>query len=255
MSMLAYPQLATGALCQFPLRKSRRTRTVTNRAADGSAIKLADPTAETTEWQLQYSDLSDAEATSLRDFFSCVEGTLAGFVFLDPAGNLLSSSEQLDAQVWQKDPLLTVTAGTGMWRLANGGGAGQVLAQTLEAPGSYQYCLSAYVRSSAASSVGLIIGTQTTQRAVSGTWTRVLAVGTGATDAESMRFGIEVGAGATLEVYGPQVEPQGGASVYKASTRGGVYEDAHLASDELKMICTGVNRHACTVNVIHANHI
>ena len=70
-----------------------------------------------------------------------------------------------------------------------------------------------------------------------------------------MRFGIEVEAGVTVEVFGLQVEPQGGASSYKATTRGGVYEDAHLASDELAMTCTGVNRHACTVNVIHANHI
>ncbi len=40
---LVYPQLGTGAMSQFPIRKTRRTRTVTNRAADGSAIKLADP--------------------------------------------------------------------------------------------------------------------------------------------------------------------------------------------------------------------
>src|SRR5207302_1485219 len=109
MTMLLFPQLMTGALCQFPLRKNRRTRTVSNRAADGSTIKLADPAAEVTEWQLEYSDLSDDEAAALRDFFASAEGTLNAFTFLDPAGNLLSWSEQLDAQVWQKDPLLTLT--------------------------------------------------------------------------------------------------------------------------------------------------
>ena len=46
MTMLVYPQLGTGALSQFPVRKTRRTRTVVNRAADGSTIKLADPAAE-----------------------------------------------------------------------------------------------------------------------------------------------------------------------------------------------------------------
>jgi hypothetical protein len=218
-------------------------------------IKLADPNAETTEWQLEYADLSDAEAATLRAFFSAVEGSLIGFTFLDPAGNLLASSEQLDAAVWQKDPMLTVTQQTGMWQLSNGGSAGQSLSQTLQAPGSYQYCLSAYVRSENGGSIGLTIGTETTQYPVATDWNRVIAVGTGAADAESMLFGIQVAGGSTVQVYGIQVEPQGGASVYKASTRGGIYEDAHLEIDELKMICTGVNRHSCTVNVIHAKHI
>ena len=99
--MFVYPQLATGALCQFPLRKSRRSRTVTNRAADGSTIKLADPAAEITEWQLEYAGLSDVEAASLQGFFASVEGTLIGFTFLDPAGNLLASTDKLDGEVWQ----------------------------------------------------------------------------------------------------------------------------------------------------------
>jgi hypothetical protein len=99
------------------------------------------------------------------------------------------------------------------------------------------------------------MGTQTVHQAVNADWTRVIAVATGVPDTESMRFGIEVPAEATIEIYGIQVEPQGGASTYKASTRGGVYADAHLVDDQLKMVCTGVNRHSCTLNVIHANHI
>ena len=62
MTALVYPQLGSGALSQFPIRKTRRTRTVMNRAADGSTIKLADPAGVTTEWGLPYADLSDQEA-------------------------------------------------------------------------------------------------------------------------------------------------------------------------------------------------
>jgi hypothetical protein len=255
MSMLVYPQLSTGALCQFPLRKTRRTRTVVNRAADGSTIKFSDPWTAITKWQLEYSELSDDEATILRDFYASVEGTLLGFTFLDPTGNLLASTEQLDASVWQKDPMLTVTAVAGVWRLANGGGAGQALAQTLEVPGRYPYCLSAYVRASNPTTVALTIAAQTTQHAVGTEWTRLTNSATGATDAESMRFAIEVPANTTLEAHGFQVEPQWGASPYKASTRGGVYLDAHFGDDELQMTSTGVNRHTCTIQVIHANHI
>jgi hypothetical protein len=46
--MAIYPQLGSGALSQYPVQKTRRVRTVVNRAADGSIIKLADPAAEIT---------------------------------------------------------------------------------------------------------------------------------------------------------------------------------------------------------------
>src|SRR5664279_6021333 len=101
--MPAYPQLGSGALTQFPVQKNRRVRTVVNRAADGRTIKLADPAAEQTEWLLTYTELSDEEAAALRAFFVTAEGALNGFTFLDPAGNLLASSEQLDNAAWQKD--------------------------------------------------------------------------------------------------------------------------------------------------------
>ena len=80
-----------------------------NRSADGRTIKLADPAAEVTEWVLTYTDLSDEEAAGLREFFGAAEGSLNGFTFLDPAGNLLAWSDQLDHGVWQKDPLLNLT--------------------------------------------------------------------------------------------------------------------------------------------------
>ena len=154
-------------MSQFPVRKIRRARTVVNQAADGSTIKLADPLGAVTEWDLTYTDLSDAEASALLTFYVAVEGTLTGFTFLDPAGNLLAASDDLNQAAWQKDPLLSLTGsvndplgGTLAWRLTNGGAAEQALGQTLEAPGAYLYCLSAYVRAATASSVGLTIGSQ-----------------------------------------------------------------------------------------------
>jgi len=78
---------------------------------------------------------------------------------------------------------------------------------------------------------------------------------TGDADTASMRFGIEVAAGATVNVYGLQVEAQGAASAYRASTRGGVYPDAHFSADELTVTCTGLNRNSCNVSIVHANHL
>jgi hypothetical protein len=39
---------------------------VTNTAADGSSIKLADPNGALTEWQLRYEGLSDADLSALQ---------------------------------------------------------------------------------------------------------------------------------------------------------------------------------------------
>ena len=260
--MAAYPQLGSGALSQFPVQKTRRARTVVNEAADGSTIKLADPAVQVTEWVLTYTDLSDEEAAALGTFFSAMEGTLNGFTFLDPAGNLLAWSEQLDQAVWQKDPLLTVTGGVtdprggaAAWRLSNHGGAEQSAAQTLAAPGGYQYCWSAYVRAASATSVGLTAGNQTARRVATSEWTRIAWTSSGDAQGTSVRFGMEVGAGDAVEVYGLQVEAQTAPSGYKASTRGGVYEGAHLGDDSLTLTSTDVNRNSCTVKIIHANHL
>src|SRR5438309_2170589 len=148
MSTLTFPQLAAGGIGQYPIRKTQRSRTVVNQAADGGSLRLADFAGGTTEWQLEYAELADAEAETLTQFFATAEGTLNQFTFLDPMGNLLEESGQLEADAWQSDPLITLTGevsdprrGTAAWRVTNGGGAAQSIGQTLQAPGDYQYCL------------------------------------------------------------------------------------------------------------------
>jgi hypothetical protein len=260
--MLVYPQLGTGALSQFPVRKNHHRRTVVNTAPDGSSVKLADSNAEVTEWQLLYSDLSDAEIGALEQFFAAAEGTLNGFTFLDPTANLLAWSGKLDESAWAPGPLLTVaggigdpTGGTQAWRLSNAGGGSQGITQTLSAPAGYLYCLSAYVRTAQTITATLLIGDGRADRAVAGQWTRISFMARGDPQGSSITFGLEVPPAGILDVYGLQVEPQSAASVYKAAVRGGVYEDARLADDFLTITSTGVNRHSCTVTIIHANHL
>jgi len=137
----------------------------------------------------------------------------------------------------------------------NAGSATQGLTQTLAVPGGYQYCLSAYVRSVAPASVYLRMGSQTAQRSVGAGWSRIVLSATGDSQATSVPFGIAVDAGASVQVYGLQVEPQTGASVYKATTLGGVYANAHLGSDALAITATDVNRHSCKVSIINVNHL
>jgi len=260
--MLVYPQLGTGALSQFPIRKQRRARTLVNAALDGSSIKLADPAGGTIQWALTYAGLSDAEIGALEQFFASAEGTLNGFTFLDPAANLLAWSGTPGEAAWVLDPQASVTTGiqdpaggSGAWSLTNAGAAPQGISQTLAAPGGYTYCLSAYARSQAATTATMLLGSGQASRVVQTEWSRIVFAGTGDAAAAEIRFGLQIPAGSVVEVYGMQAEPQAGASRYKASTTGGVYQNARLSDDELAVTTTGVNRHSCTVNIIYVNSL
>jgi hypothetical protein len=260
--MLVFPQLTTGALAQFPVRKVRQKRTITNILGDMSTIKLPDPQGETIEWRLEYSGLSDAELMNLQQFHLAAEGSLNVFTFLDPTANLFSWSDDLSNAVWSVDPFLGLTGGvadpaggTNAWHLSNAGAAPQSIVETLNAPGGYTYCVSAYSRSSEGAVVTVLLGGNRTPVTVGSTWTRMVASGHGDATAESIAFGLELSAGGSLDVFGMQVEAQPSASGYKSSTTGGVYENAYLLRDTFSFTTTDVNRHSATVDIAYANRL
>jgi hypothetical protein len=229
---------------------------------DGRPIKLSDPGAEITEWQLAYAGLTDDEVAALQQFFAATEGTLNSFTFLDPTANLFAWSDELDNAAWAKEPFLLVAGGiadpaggTNGWHLTDSGGAAQNISQTLSAPAGYVYCLSAFARSTQPIAATLLHGTNRADRTLGTNWSRVAFTASGDTAAESIAFGVELPAGASADVFGLQVEPQAGASIYKATTTGGVYQGARFRDDALSIITTGVNCHSATVNIIHANHL
>lgn len=260
--MNAYPQLLTGVVSQFPIVKHRRPRTIVNAAADGSSIKLADPAGATVEWQLQYSNLSDAELGALQQFFNAMEGSLNSFTFLDPTANLISWSEELTNPVWEAAPFLTVSGGvtdplggSSAWQLANSGEGAQTLTQTLNAPASYTYCFSVYAFSSQPWTIQLLLGTNSAQAALNSRWSRIQIAGMGDATASSIEFGIELPSGATVSVFGPQVEAQLAPSAYKTGTAGGAYENARFRDDEFVFTSTDVNHHSATVNIFYADSL
>ena len=252
--------MTTGALAQFPVKKSNRLRTFINTMADGSVVKLADPAGALTEWQLQYSNLSDAEAAALQQFFLSMEGSLNVFTFLDPTANLLAWSDQLTNDVWTADPFAGLAGGVADplggnngWTLSNSGEAPQGISQTLNAPGGYTYCLSVYVQSATPSTAILLLGgNQTVVRVRSG-WTRFAVMGQGDSSANSITFGVQAPSGGSLNIFGMQAEIQPGASPYKASTTGGVYPTAYFRDDSLAFTSTDVNHNLVTVNIVYAS--
>lgn len=258
--MIVFPQLSTGASGQYPISKRWTARTIRNVCPDGHEIRLADPGAVTVEWQLRLGELTDEEITAIRDFFDAVEGRLSDFTFLDPTDNLLLWSETLDDATWQKDPLLQVTGGVEDpfstnrgFRISNPSGAPLRMQQRLNVPAWFHYSLSLYTRGDA---VTLLRAGQSRVYQGDSMWRRLVFSGKAESTEEFAWFGLEVGAGASVDAFGLQVEAQIGASGYKKTTSSsGVYAGARLRDDALALTAQGPGRHSCLINVIHANHI
>jgi len=260
--MLYFPQLESGALCQFPSQKRLTQRTVVNALKDGSTLKIGDPAGSQIEWTLTYEDLTNSEMAAIVSLYQACEGRLRTFTFLDPTDNLLGWSEDLRADAWRKDPLLAFESGMAdplgtnrATRITNSAQAAQRMDQSFNAPETHQYCLSFYARSDY---TGELITYRTSAGfdgrhtyTVGPSWKRIVTSTKLATTNETATFGLELPAGRTVDFFGLQVEAQAGASQYKTTAaRGGVYERARFMDDCLAVMAHDVNRHFCRVRVV-----
>jgi hypothetical protein len=259
--MFYFPQLSTGAIGQYPIQKSRVSRTVVNESTDGFTFKLADSNAVAVEWTLKFTTLSDAERDALALLYQNVEGQLGSFTFLDPTDNLLLWSEDLTQPAWTANSLLTITGGvadpnggTSATQLSNTGSAALSAQQVINGPGWYQYAFSVQVSSSSNQQITLIRSTATASQSAVFTagpdWTRIVLPGNfGGTD-ESVTFGIQLPPGGTVDLFGLQAEAQPGASGYKQTLdSGGVYPNARFLDDTLTIQTDGPGQHSCQISI------
>jgi hypothetical protein len=249
-----FPQLADGAIAQFPAGRSRQWRTITNEMEDGTRVMLADSTAGRVGWSLEYQDLSDAEAQKLADLFAETRGSYGSFIFVDPFANLLICSEDLSQAAWQTGLLQVAPIGTTLpggyriWSLHNPTTGVQSLQQTVGLPGDYQCCFSAYIRSKTAGTVTVSRDTVSSQHAVGTGWTRIYLSCPGPSGATTSAFGVEIQPGQSFEIWGLQLEAQPYASIYKTnSTLTGIYEETSFSTDELNTQSDGPGRTSCSL--------
>ncbi len=264
--MLYFPQLATGAVSQYPLRKTNLYRTIANTLEDGSRIVLADANSAAIQWQLSYSGISDAERQVLAAFFASTEGRLQSFTFFDPAGNLLGWSEALDQAAWQKNSLLSLQSAVadplGTHRattIANGGAGALTFGQEIEIPAALTCCFSFYARAANAQPIvlnraagGDIAGVSAV---VGPQWERYSLSGDLPGNSTSSVFEILLGSGVSIDVFGLQVDAQSAPSPYVVTTAGGgVYASARFDMNTLTITSTGPNQNSCEMQVItHVN--
>ncbi len=232
---MTFPQLMV-----YPVRKREVQRTALNLLGDGSVDLIGDAAAAAVEWEIGARGMTRAECSAVEALFTAVAGRWGTFTFLDPVGNLLEQSENFGVSPWVVGALVSFTTGVpdplGTSRATtavNTGGAAASIAQTLAVPGTYQYSLSVWARGT---TVTLEIGSATKTVALSSTWTRVSMTGSGTT------FGVSIGAGASVDLFGMQVEAQIAASDYKmTTTRAGVYTKARFMDDVLKVTAQGTD--------------
>jgi hypothetical protein len=264
--MLVFPQLATGAVALYPVTRQSVLRTVVNTLADGSTVVYSDPDAAQTLWELQAKGLTAAEWNSIEALFDAVAGQCQTFTLLDPAGNLFANSELLSAGSWTNGVLLTLTAGIGdplgttrATRVVNDGIAAESTAQALNVPGNYRYCLSAWAKTIGGSSVTLTASTTgantTATFALTTNWQQIsIPVNLGQATT-SVTFGAELAAGATVDLFGMQVEAQLAASDYKMTgINGGVYASARFASDSLTVVAQSTDVFDATIGIMSAGN-
>jgi hypothetical protein len=260
--MLYFPQLITGATSQLPCTKKIFQRTIVNSEPNGGTVKLFDPGACAVEWDMQLSGLTLEEWTALDALFEATEGRLGTFQFLDPFGNLLKWSESPSAATWTKDTGLHLTNGvtdhlgtTRATRLANAGSGEQGLRQSVSVPGWYQYCLSVWARSDSPAPIRLTMtaGTDVSSQwfDTSTTWHRLeLSMPLEIQTATAVTFGAAIGAGASVDVFGFQAEPQVGASKYKSTTtHNAVFSNAYFLDDELRMTSNAPGEFSCALRI------
>ncbi len=250
MANLYYPQLSSGALAQYPIKKTHLFRTIKNVLPDGSLFLTPDIGYSYLLWNLNYSGLSGSDVQALQAHFAACNGPFHGFTFIDPTDNMLLWSSDLTNPAWQSSPLIKVQAntldpfgGSNAFTITNNGQANQELFQTIAVPAGYQYCFSVYLASFQPATATLIRnGSSTTQSVtadVSSTWQRIVSSGQLSDSGSVFTVGLSLLPGQQLLVYGPQLEPQISPSTYRPTTQiSGVYPDSHWSVEQLPIAAT-----------------
>jgi len=261
MPDLVYPQLRTGAIVHYPIRKTAVTRTVSNVLPGGTVLMYPDDPAHRTNWSWEYVGLTLDEAAALQDFFNACNGPLRPFTFLDPTGNLLSGSSNFGAPAWQLSSKTKISADfrgpfldSAALSLVNEGQALQELCQTLTVPCDYTYCFSVYVSSPTREPVILFRRGIHSEESVSLhaglDWSRVWTAGNLQDPSTGLCVGVKLLPGQQLSVSAAQLQVQPSLSPYRNRPQAGdIYSNAHWAIDELNVRHVGPNNCSMSVSI------
>lgn len=256
--MIVFPQLTTGASALYPVSRVPKMRTVMNSTLGGYSIAASDALASSLEWELRATGLSRVERDAIEDLHRQSQGALRTFTFLSPVGNALTYSEEFAGTGWVRSAQIQTTTGVadpfGTVRavgIVNAGQAPGTIQQALPVPGDYSYCFSIWARSSAGSTVTMGYAGASRTQPLNSSWQRISIAGNQHAIADTVTFAMTIAAGASVELFGAQVEPQLAPSDYKRTGgRGGVYSNARFASDELSITAQATDVYDAIIRIV-----
>jgi phage-related protein len=82
--MATFPKLKTNAIAQYPVARRAQFQNQTVRFVDGSEQRYRDSAGARLEWDIQLSELDEAELAAIEEFFLASQGTFGSFSFMDP---------------------------------------------------------------------------------------------------------------------------------------------------------------------------
>jgi hypothetical protein len=236
-----------------------RLRTILNRPISEHLTKMANTEGAKTVWDLAYSGLTDAEMSALEDLFAACEGRLRPFVFVDPLGNLLRWTEDWSKTVWQTGMLVATevndpNGGVGACQLTNGAHTGQSISQSVDSPAHYRYTFSVWARSTSTAAVRLALACGghmiTADQRVSGEWELISVSGEIGGAEGQISCSVEVPGGGAIDVFGPQLDAQSGASGYRMNAdRSGLYT-VRFDQDEMERLSHGPDNHSTRIRIL-----
>lgn len=256
-----FPQLRPGTALQYPLRKALSYRTVVHPAQEISPLRSADDSAARVDWALQLRGLSDAELADVRLLFTSMRGAHGSFVFLDPEGNLLARSEDLQHATWQRSASMQIAAeapppqvASKAFSLQAQAGAAAELWQPLSLPTGYHWLLSVYARAASPSSMALFLrsayGEHTAPFALGPSWQRFWITGHGWPAGSGIDAGLRLPAGSHAEVSAFQLETQTAPSAYKRTLQqSGAFAGARFLDDTLRVTTLAPNCHQTNLRI------
>ena len=248
MASLFFPQLTSGALAQYPVKKTRLVRTIKNVMPDGNLVLSPDPNASHLIWELSYTGLETVDTQALQAHMASCAGPFRAFTFIDPTENMLAWSSNLQNLPWQSSSLISFQTsvadpdgGNAAVTVTNLGQESLSIGQTLAVPANYQYCFSVYMTSVQPSQVSLTTSGLTSQKAtafaVNSAWSRSILSARLADTGPQLTVAINLAAGQQVSIYGPQLEPQISPSRFRPTgALGGVYANAHWGVEQLTTI-------------------
>ena len=236
----------------------------------GAGLGSTLPSGPLGRWTLPYSQLTDTQRNVLEAFFEQQLGRYLPFIFLDPMGNLVQSSELFTASSWS---LLSATAAAPGATDPYGGSLASVLTGTASnsiietsvlpagfAPSGFVLCGSVWAKSASGQSLmigfvdsGFTVLASKTWTLPAGQWTRISCpVTLSTTSAISMIIGglATWGSGVAITLFGAQCVPMPGPGGYVNSPAGyGYHPKCRFDMDALEIQHVGPNANRCTVTI------